>query len=188
MTRDDISAIHFAGLKNPVTQTNEVLKRLRRDGHVECATDRRMYVYFPSPSIKKDSAKLGHYLAIVEFYRQLCAIEKPRVFDVEPRIGAKGSPEPDVFTIWRGAPWYVEIQRTQFSGRVMSDKYNRYAEYHLGGKWAEESWQPANKRVFPYVWITGVGAGKYDVPAGLPYRIFQDSVEGMNARLAKRQS
>lgn len=186
MTRDDIAALHFSHVKNPVSQTNVVLKRLRRDGVIDCATDRRMYVYFPVPSIKKDSAKLGHFLAIVEFYREICAIEKPRIFEVEPKVGEKGFPEPDVFMIWRGAPWYVEVQRSQFSARVMGEKFQRYSAYHLDGRWADESWQPPGKKFFPNVWITGVG--RYSVPDGIPYRVYQETVEGMHAKISAQMA
>lgn len=58
MTRDDIINLHFAGLKNPVTCANTVLKRLRRDGHIEVNTDFQPYIYFLSPSpINQDVAK-----------------------------------------------------------------------------------------------------------------------------------
>jgi hypothetical protein len=66
MTRDDIIELHFVGLKNPVTCCNIVLKRLRRDGYIEVSTKQQPYIHFPSPSsIKKDSAKIPHFLKIV---------------------------------------------------------------------------------------------------------------------------
>ncbi|WP_339193107.1 replication-relaxation family protein [Paenibacillus sp. FSL W8-1287] len=180
LTRDDVAELHFSSVKNPVTQANMVLKRLRRDEVIACATDRRKYIYFPIPSIKKDSAKIGHFLAIVDFYKQIRKAEAPRVFEVEPKVGGKGRPEPDVFCIWKGAPWFVEIQRSQFSDKVMQEKMNRYEQYYLSGEWEQEPWQPAGKKLFPYVWI--VGAGKYKTE-GRPFRVFQDNVEGMKKRL-----
>ena len=182
LTRDDVAELHFSNVKNPVTQANMVLKRLRRDDVIACATDRRKYIYFPVPGIKKDSAKIGHFLAIVGFYKQIRKAEAPRVFEVEPKVGGKGRPEPDVFTIWKGAPWFVEIQRSQFSDKVMQEKMNRYEQYYLSGEWEQEPWQPAGKKLFPYVWIIGAGAGKYKTE-GRPFRVFQDRVEGMKKRL-----
>lgn len=182
LTRDDVAELHFSSVKNPVTQANMVLKRLRRDDVIACATDRRKYIYFPVPGIKKDSAKIGHFLAIVEFYKQIRKVEEPRVFEVEPKVGGKGRPEPDVFTIWKGAPWYVEIQKSQFSDKVMQEKMNRYEQYYLSGEWEQESWQPAGKKLFPYVWIIGAGGGKYKVDRR-SFRVFQNSVEGMISKL-----
>lgn len=189
LTRDDIAALHFANVKNPVNQVNSVMKRLRRDGIVDCATDRRKYVYFPKPTtIKKDSAKLGHFLAIAEFYREIRAIEEPRIFHVEPKLGAKGTAEPDVFMIWRGAPWYVEVQRSQFSDKVMRDKLARYGEYYVGATWEQEPWQPHNKRVFPYVWIVGKGAYRSIEAASLPFRLIIDGIAEVAAKTKKAPS
>ncbi|MFN4173526.1 MAG: hypothetical protein ACK4HV_00270, partial [Parachlamydiaceae bacterium] len=68
MSRDDIIALHFGTLRQPVTAANTVLKRLRRDGHIKAVMDRHQYLYMPADSqIKKDSAKIPHFLKIVEF-------------------------------------------------------------------------------------------------------------------------
>lgn len=155
LTRDDVAELHFSAAKNPAKEANEVLLRLRRDGRIGVSKERRMYVYFPVPSIKKDSAKLGHFLAIAGFYRELCRHQRPYRFDVEPKLGGKGLPEPDAFVIWRGAPWYVEIQRSIYSERQWAEKLNRYEKYYLGGEWERAEWQPAERKVFPYVWVVG---------------------------------
>lgn len=149
LTRDDIINLHFSGLKHSVTCCNTVLKRLRRDGHIEVNTNHQPYLYFPSPaSIKKDSTKIPHFLKIVEFYRNLLKFEEPRSFIVEPKYG-KGYMEPDAFMIWKRAPFFVEIQRSVYSERVMKEKVKRYEEYFFSNQWQEETWQPANKKVFP---------------------------------------
>lgn len=58
MSRDDIIALHFQGLKNAVTCCNTVMKRLRRDGHVDANVSQHPYIYFPQPSsIRKTSQK-----------------------------------------------------------------------------------------------------------------------------------
>lgn len=151
MTRDDIINLHFTGLKNPVTCANTVLKRLRRDGHIEVNTDYQPYIYFLSPSpIKKDSAKIPHFLKIVEFYGDLLKHQAPQSFIVEPKYG-KGYMEPDIFMIWKRAPFFVEIQRSVYSHKIMSDKVDRYEAYRLSGEWKNESWQPHDRKVFPTV-------------------------------------
>lgn len=170
MTRDDLVALHFSNVKHPVTQANMVLKRLRRDGIIECSKEWKQYVYFPSPSIKKDSAKINHFLAIVDFYKQLQKHEPPKLFVVEPKYG-KGNPEPDVFMIWQRAPFFVEIQRSFYSDKVMKEKIARYEQYYHGEQWKLESWQPEEKKVFPRVWI--VSETKYNIEA--PFKVAQST-------------
>ncbi|MFF2855570.1 hypothetical protein [Peribacillus sp. NPDC058002] len=81
MTRNDINDLHFSGLKNPVTCCNTVMKRLRRDRHIEVNAAQQPYIYFPSPApIKKDSAKFPHFLNIVEFYKSLLNFQEPDAF------------------------------------------------------------------------------------------------------------
>ncbi|RDU35485.1 hypothetical protein DRW41_17240 [Neobacillus piezotolerans] len=151
LTRDDIIDLHFNGLKQPITSCNTVLKRLRRDGHIEVNKDRQPYIYFPSPpGVKKDSAKIPHFLKIVEVYKDLLKYEPPKAFLVEPKYG-KGFMEPDVFMIWKRAPFFVEIQRSVYSERVMGDKVNRYEAYFQSGEWQKEPWQPTERKVFPPV-------------------------------------
>jgi len=173
LSRDDIVDLHFAHTKHPITQANMVLKRLRRDGLVKCTTERRKYVYFPADrSIKVDSQKINHFLAIADFYRQLKQVETPKVFDVEPKLGGKGLPEPDAFTIWKGAPWFIEIQRTHYTEKVMNEKLNRYEQYFVSGDWEKEPWQPTAKKIFPYIWIIGIGQYRL---GQRPFKVFQTS-------------
>ncbi len=151
MTRDDIIDLHFKALKQPVTCCNTVLKRLRRDGYIEVNKDRQPYIYFPSPTgIKKDSTKIPHFLKIMEFYKSLLEIQPPKTFIVEPKYG-KGYMEPDAFMIWKGGPFFVEIQRSVYSEKVMNEKVQRYESYFISNEWQHEPWQPANKKVFPAV-------------------------------------
>jgi hypothetical protein len=138
-------------LKNPVTCCNTVLKRLRRDGHIEVNTNQQPYIYFSSPApIKKDSAKIPHFLKIVEFYKSQLKVEYPKSFIVEPKYG-KGNMEPDAFMIWKRAPFFVEIQRSIYSDKVMNEKFNRYMSYYTSNEWKEEPWQPADRKVFPKI-------------------------------------
>lgn len=124
--------------------------------------------YFPVNGIKKDGAKVNHFLAIVEFYKQLLPVEPPRIFEVEPKYG-KGLPEPDVFMIWQRAPFFVEIQRSIYSEKVMREKLQRYEQYFYTDQWKLEAWQPVDKKVFPRLWI--VGENKYNVVA--PFKVIQ---------------
>lgn len=176
LSRDLIASLHFQHVKFSITAANNVLKRLYRDKHIERSTDRRQYLYFPAENfIKKDSAKLGHFLQIAEFYRDLCKVEVPKVFIVEPKYD-KGFPEPDVFMIFKGYPWHVEIQRTQYSDKQMKEKLQRYDHYYLSNSWQGEPWQLKERKLYPYLWITGVG--KYNIGIR-SYKVFQNTIEEM---------
>jgi hypothetical protein len=151
LTRDDIIDLHFKDLKQPVTGCNNVLKRLRREGYIEVSTKQLPYIYFASPApIKKDSTKIPHFLKIAEFYKSLVEYEPPKSFIIEPKYG-KGYMEPDAFMRWRKGPFFVEIQRSVYSDKVMKEKVSRYEQYYLSNEWQQEPWQPANKKVFPTV-------------------------------------
>lgn len=161
MDRDSIIDLHFKGLKQPITCCNTVLKRLRRDGYIEVNMNQQPYLYFSNPSpIKKDSTKIPHFLKIVEFYRQTKKYNCPKIFIVEPKYG-KGYMEPDVFMIWKGSPFFVEIQRSVYSSKVMDEKINRYESYFLSNEWQQEAWQPSNRKVFPSVIM--VTDTRYDI-------------------------
>lgn len=154
LTRDHVSAIHFQGLKRPITQANMVLKRLRRDRYLSVSMERRKYVYFPAQStMKRDSSKIPHFLALADFYVAVREIEKPIIFEVETKLGDEGLPEPDVFMIWRGYPFFVEVQRSQISEKEMAAKLKRYKNYFLSDKWEDLPWQPKNQNIFPTVWL-----------------------------------
>jgi hypothetical protein len=151
LTRDDLIDLHFKDLKQPITCCNTVLKRLRRDGYIEVSTKQLPYIYFVSPSpIKKDSTKIPHFLKIAEFYKSLMTYERPESFIVEPKYG-KGYMEPDAFMLWKRGPFFVEIQRSVYSDKVMKEKVSRYEQYFISNEWQQEPWQPENKKVFPTV-------------------------------------
>lgn len=164
LSRDDIIDLHFQGLKQPITCCNTVLKRLRRDGYIEVSKDRQPFIYFPSPSgIKKDSTKIPHFLKIVKFYKDVVSIDTPKTFIVEPKYG-KGFMEPDAFMIWKRAPFFVEIQRSIYSDKVMKEKINRYEAYYMSNEWQQEPWQPSSKKVFPTVILITDTRYKIDSP------------------------
>lgn len=170
MSRDDIIDLHFQGLKNAVTCCNTVMKRLRRDGHVDANITQQPFVYFPQPStLRKTSQKIPHFLGIVEVYKQLIQYEKPKLFKVEPKYG-KDYMEPDAFTIWRRSPFFIEVQKSVYSKKIMQDKINRYELYFHSQEWHNEPWQPKGSKFFPSILI--ITDKKYDVTSS-DLRIFQ---------------
>ncbi|MDT9027477.1 hypothetical protein [Rossellomorea yichunensis] len=42
--------------------------------------------------------------------------------------------------IWKRAPFFVEIQRSVYSHKIMSEKVDRYEAYRLSGEWKNEAW------------------------------------------------
>lgn len=127
----DIIGLHFMDFKQPITCCNTVLKRLRRDGYIEVSTKQLSYIYFASPIlIKKDSTKIPHFLKIAEFYKSLMKYEEPKSFLVETKY-RKGYKDPDAFMLWKKSPFFVEIQRSVYSDKVMKEKINRYEQYFI---------------------------------------------------------
>ncbi|HDR4948126.1 TPA: replication-relaxation family protein [Bacillus cereus] len=170
MSRDDIIDLHFQGLKKAVTCCNTVMKRLRRDGSVDANVSQQPYIYFPQPStIRKTSQKIPHFLAIVDVYKQLLKYEKPKVFKSEPKYG-KAYMEPDIFTIWRQSPFFIEVQNSVYSKKVMQEKVNRYECYFHSLEWQQEPWQPKKSKYFPSLLI--VTDTQYDIYSP-NFRIFQ---------------
>ncbi|KAB2364029.1 hypothetical protein F8517_26090 [Bacillus thuringiensis] len=172
MSRDDIIDLHFQGLKNAVTCCNTVMKRLRRDGHVDANISQQPYIYFPqSSTLRKTSQKIPHFLGILDVYKQLIYYEKPKLFKVEPKYG-KEFMEPDAFTIWRRSPFFIEVQKSVYSKKVMQDKINRYELYFHSQEWHNESWQPKESKYFPSILII---TEKYYNLSSFSLRIFQAS-------------
>lgn len=173
LRRDDLISMHFSHLTNKVAACNRVMKRLRRDGHVKAVTNNNQYVYMLSEqTMKPDSTKIPHFLHIVDFYHEIKKIQPPRIFDVEPKLGGKGTVEPDIFMIWKDAPFYVEIQRTVYSQRAFEKKLDRYDRYYNEGTWKQAPWQPEENEFFPHLWV--VSDRKYKLNSR-PYYVFQTS-------------
>ena len=161
MDRDSIAELHFAGLANPVNAANAVMLRLVRQGYVKRSTATLPYCYLPADStVKPNSAKLAHWLAILNVYkdvRQYGAVEQ---FDVEPKLGPKGTVEPDAFMIFRKTPFFIEVQTTVYSEKQMRRKFERYVGlYH----------QYKNER-FPHVLL--ISEQRYGLDE-YPFRVFQ---------------
>ncbi|WP_050613366.1 replication-relaxation family protein [Bacillus testis] len=176
LTRDQLISLHFSQLNNPITSCNTVLKRLRRDGQIDVATHTQPYIYFPIPSIKKDSAKIPHFLSIAQFYIDIQHTGEIKNFIVEPKYG-KDFMEPDVFMIYRKAPFFVEIQRSVYSKKVMDAKFKRYFHYYMSKEWENEAWQPKDRKVFPRILL--ITTTRYELPAfsGIKILQIQDSAQ-----------
>lgn len=159
LSRDDVKDLHFKHLKSPIGNCNAVLKRLYLQGLIERNTNQQPFLYFPKPSIKKDSAKIPHFLEIVKVYKDMCRYEKTSQFIVEPKYG-KGYCEPDIFTIWKGSPLWIEVQRTVYSETLMNEKIERYESFYDTGAILQEPWQP-NEPIFPAILI--LSATRYPV-------------------------
>ncbi|MGG3803463.1 hypothetical protein [Metabacillus fastidiosus] len=172
MDRDSVAEIHFKNLKNPVLAANNVLLRLVREGQIQRSKVFTPFVYFgPDVNMKKNSAKIGHFLAILDVYKEISQHGKVDTFLVEPKYGSKGTAEPDIFCIFRRTPFFIEVQKSIYSERQMSDKLDRYADLFHSGVIASESWQPAEKKVFPHVLI--LSEQRYALRTDYPFKVIQ---------------
>jgi hypothetical protein len=173
MDRDSIADIHFKGLKNPRYAANNVLLRLLREGYIQRSTAFQPYVYFgPEVNMKKNSAKIGHFLAIVNVYREILQHESIQTFLVEPKYGKKGTAEPDIFCIYRKTPFFIEVQKSIYSEKQMTDKLNRYQDIFESDLLNQEEWQRSEKKIFPHLLI--LSDQRYAVDQ-YPFKIFQST-------------
>lgn len=148
LDRDQIIKLHFGDQKQPITTCNRIMNRLVLKGYVKSNTNSRPYDYFHAETtMKKDSMKIPHFKMIVDFYICLYKYAIPNAFEVEFKTGKKGSIEPDIYMNWNGTPFFVEIQRSVYTKKVMDAKIKRYEEYY-----ESRDWKSLND-VFPLVWI-----------------------------------
>lgn len=164
MDRDSIAAIHFAGLKNPRYSANNVLLRLLRDGHIQRSTAFVPYVYFgPDVNMKKNSTKIGHFLAILDVYKELRKLGALESFMVEPKFGGKkdGHAEPDAYCTFRNTPFFIEVQRTVYSQKQMAAKMDRYVSLYESDIFEQ----------FPHVLI--LSDQRYALDDEYPFKVFQ---------------
>jgi hypothetical protein len=163
MDRDSIAQLYFNNLKNPKDAANSVLLRLLREGHIKRSTSFVPYVYFgPDVEMKKNSTKINHFLAIVNVYKELKKLGNVNTFLVEPKYGKKGEcAEPDIYCVYRNTPFYVEVQRTLYSEKLMNEKLDRYVDLF-------------NSRLvnpFPHVLI--LSDQRYAIDNQYPFKVFQ---------------
>ncbi|MBP0726772.1 replication-relaxation family protein [Bacillus sp. RG28] len=151
LSRDDLILLFFKDKKSAVSNCNQVLRRLRDRGHIKQSKRHSPAVYFPNPStIKETSQKIPHYLGIARVYFSLSHYINS--FEVEPKLGPKGTVEPDAFMIYNNSPYFVEIQLTQYNVKTMQEKIERYENYYYSNEWRKFPWQP-DEPFFPAIAI-----------------------------------
>jgi hypothetical protein len=172
MSRDDIAELHFQKLKYPKYAANNILLRLHREGYIQRSTAFVPYVYFGSEvSMKKNSQKIGHFLAIVAVYKEINRLGELDTFLVEPKYGNKGTAEPDVFCIYRRTPFFIEVQKSIYSEKQIKDKMDRYLDLFDSKIIKDEPWQPVDKKVFPHILI--LSEQRYAIDGSYPFKIMQ---------------
>ena len=162
--RDSLVDLFFKQLKSPVNACNSVMVRLYRLGLIERTQQYSPTVYLPvDAKIKKNSQKILHFLSILDVYKQMCTYSTPKQIIVEDKpIGRKGGIEPDLFCIFKGSPFWIEIQRNQYSEQKMQAKINLYEEFFFSNEWQALRWQPEDRTaIFPSVML--ITPGRYAV-------------------------
>ncbi|MDW7618032.1 replication-relaxation family protein [Peribacillus simplex] len=136
LNRDQIIAMYFDDTKQAITNCNRVMNRLHLQGAVRVEKGSRPFCYFHGDSnMKFNSMKAPHFKMIADMYIRMCEYCKPEVFEVEPKMAIKGSVEPDAYAVWKGTPFFIEVQRSLYTKKVMQTKVNRYLDYFLSGVW-----------------------------------------------------
>jgi hypothetical protein len=162
MDRDSIAELHFNGLKRPKNAANNVLLRLLRMGLIQRSTSFSPYVYFgPDVNIKKNSSKIGHFLAILEVYKEIKRLGQLEDFLVEPKYGAKGTVEPDIYCVYRKTPFFIEVQKTIYSNNQMKEKMDRYLELY------------DSKVLNPFPHVLILSEQRYALDDEYPFKLFQ---------------
>ncbi|WP_425203944.1 hypothetical protein [Priestia megaterium] len=154
--RDSLVELFFKQLKSPVNACNSVMIRLYRLGLIERTQQYSPTVYLPvDAKIKKNSQKILHFLSILDIYKQMSTYSVPKQVIVEDKpTGRKGGIEPDLFCIFKGSPFWIEIQRNQYSEQKMQDKIHLYEEFFFSDEWKTLHWQPEDRAaIFPSVML-----------------------------------
>ncbi|MED4760832.1 hypothetical protein [Priestia megaterium] len=152
--RDSLVELFFKQLKSPINACNSVMVRLYRLGLIERTQQYSPTVYLPvDAKIKKNSQKILHFLSILDVYKQMCSYSMPKSIIVEDKpTRRKGGIEPDLFCIFKGSPFWIEIQRNQYSEQKIQAKINLYEEFFFSDEWKTLQWQPENRAaIFPSV-------------------------------------
>ncbi|MGA6840651.1 hypothetical protein [Priestia megaterium] len=152
--RDSLVELFFKQLKSPINACNSVMVRLYRLGMIERTQQYSPTVYLPvDAKIKKNSQKILHFLSILDVYKQMCFHSMPKSVIVEDKpTGRKGGIEPDLFCIFKGSPFWIEIQRNHYSEQKMQGKIGLYEEFFFSDEWKTLQWQPEDRAaIFPSV-------------------------------------
>ncbi|TDL86250.1 hypothetical protein E2R55_22850 [Vibrio vulnificus] len=175
MDRDSIAELFFAELKSPKDAANNVLLRLLRDGEIQRSTAFIPYCYFgPNILMKQQSQKIGHFLAILNVYKEMLKLGDLDSFLVEPKYGKKGDcAEPDIYAHFRKTPFFIEVQKTVYSTKQMDEKLERYVQLYESGLIGKP---------FPHVLI--LSDQRYAIEDSYPFKVFQsESFTGFLASL-----
>jgi hypothetical protein len=154
--RDSLVELFFKQLNSPINACNSVMVRLYRLGLVERTQQYSPTVYLPvDAKIKKNSQKILHFLSILDVYKQMWSYGSPKQVIVEDKpTGRKGGIEPDLFCIFKGSPFWIEIQRNQYSEQKMQDKIHLYEEFFFSDEWKALHWQPEDRApIFPSIML-----------------------------------
>ncbi len=83
----------------------------------------------------------------------MCSYSMPKSIIVEDKpTGRKGGIEPGLFCIFKGSPFWIEIQRTQYSEQKMQDKIHLYEGFFFADEWRSLHWQPEGRPpIFPSI-------------------------------------
>ena len=109
-------------------------------------------------NMKLNSTKIPHFKAITQTYFDLSQFTKPSIFEVEMKLGAKGTIEPDIYVVWNGAPMFIELQRNRYTLKVMQAKIDRYQAYYDSKEWKRFTEQ------FPFILI--LSETRYNIDTG----------------------
>lgn len=163
MDRDSIAELHFSHVKRPHVAANNVLLRLLRDGEIQRSTKYTPYLYFgPEVQMKKTSQKIGHFLAILDTYKEIRKHGKIESFLVEPKYWKKGTAEPDAYLYFRKTPFFIEVQKSIYSEKQMQEKMDRYLDFYNSGFMGEN---------FPRLLI--LSEQHYAIEGEYPFKVFQ---------------
>ncbi|MGM0878707.1 MAG: replication-relaxation family protein [Bacillota bacterium] len=121
--------------------------------------------------MKKNSAKIGHFLAILNVYKDIIQYGNLDTFLVEPKYGEKAMTEPDVFCIFRRTSFFIEVQKTIYSEKQMKDKLDRYKNLYKSGIITREAWQNPDKSIFPHILILSEQRNAID--RTYPFKVIQ---------------
>lgn len=123
MSRDHIAQLHCLDVARPEATASRICKRLSRDGYIITIPQPkdRPYLYkAKGTSIRENTSRLEHYLAIVDAYIDLGC---PNVFEVEP---AWPSYRPDAYAQVDGQYVCIEVQTSKVTNKRIQNKINRF--------------------------------------------------------------
>jgi hypothetical protein len=159
LDRDQLIQLHFQEQKQPITTCNRIMNRLTNKGIVKVERTTRPYNYFHNETnMKLNSTKIPHFKAITQTYLDLSQFTRPSIFEVEMKLGAKGTIEPDIYVVWNGAPMFIELQRNRYTLKVMQAKIDRYQAYYDSKEWKRFTEQ------FPFILI--LSETRYNIDTG----------------------